>query len=439
MNQANTQPCSSWGRHPEIDAMIRQPLDEQTLRQCLRTPPPQDRIPRGKGRSYGDAALAGEVISSRWMDELSGLDEDLGILRCGAGTTLSSLTTLLLPRGWMLPVVPGTAEVSVGGAVAADVHGKNHPVNGCFSQHVDSLRLMTGEGELIECSPGQRAEVFHATCGGMGLTGFIVDVSLRLMRVPGPMIRQRCLRAGNLSETLSLLDGQHDSPYSAAWLDCITTDTAAGRGLVLLGEHVLAPPVSPPGPARLSIPFSAPAMLINRHSMKLFNALYYRLAAHPPHRILHCHRHLFPLDGIRHWNRLYGRNGFLQYQFVVPGTSAEQTIAEVLARIRSAGTDSSLAVLKRTGPANHNPLSFPLGGFTLALDFKYTPRLLPLLDTLDTIVADAGGRVYLAKDARLSKANFQRMYPRWEAFMETRCALGAHHHFNSLQSRRLGL
>jgi len=412
MSQVSKQPCSGWGRHPWVNAIVHQPGDEQALRQCLLTPPSGDRIPRGNGRSYGDSGLAGEVISNRWMDELIHLDEDHSVLRCHGGITIASLTGLLLPRGWMLPVVPGTAAVSVAGAVAADIHGKNHHIDGCFSQHIDSLRLMSGDGELIECSPTQRPEVFHATCGGMGLTG---------------------------SETLSLLARHNDSPYSVAWLDSTAPGPAAGRGVVLLGEHFRAPPTSPPGPAVLSIPFSPPGLLINQPSVKLFNALYYRLTARPSHQVLHCQRYFFPLDGIRNWNRLYGRKGFLQYQFVVPDASAEQAIGEVLARIHRVGIGSFLTVLKRTGPANPNPLSFPLSGYTLALDFKYSPDLLPVLDSLDGVIADAGGRIYLAKDARLSKAYFQRMYPRWGEFTATRRALGAHHHFNSLQSRRLGL
>lgn len=439
MNHLISQTCSGWGRYPEVDAVVSEPRDLQTLRDHLREPSPGDRIARGRGRSYGDAALAPEVISSRWLDELIDLDEDLGILRCGAGTTLATLMEVLLSKGWMLPVVPGTAEVSVAGAVAADVHGKNHHLDGCFSEYVHSLRLMTGEGEVIECSARHRPEVFRATCGGMGLTGYIVDVSLHLTRVPGPMIRQRCLRTGNLQETLVALAENNDSPYSVAWLDCMSSGRDAGRSLVFLGEHYQAPPVAAPPPARLGIPFSTPGSLLNRHTIRAFNALYYRIAGRAEHRIVHSHHYFFPLDGIRHWNRLYGRSGFLQYQFVVPDASAAQTIDSVLSRTRKVGVGSFLSVLKRTGPANRNPLSFPLSGYTLALDFKYHPDLLPLLDMLDDVVSEAGGRVYLAKDARLSQEHFRRMYPHWELFAETRRALGAHQHFNSLQSRRLGL
>ncbi|MGM0631663.1 MAG: FAD-binding protein [Pseudomonadota bacterium] len=439
MSEIIRQPCSGWGRHPLIEARCHDPEDLTSLRACLRQMDVEDCIPRGKGRSYGDSALADNLISSRWLDALLELDEDRGILRCGAGTTLDTLMTLLLPRGWILPVLPGTARVSVGGAVASDIHGKNHHLDGCFSDHVDSIRLMSGDGDILSCSPTERAEVFHATCGGMGLTGVIIDVSLRLKRVPGPMIRQQSLRAGNLAETLSLLAAYNDSPYSVAWLDCMAGGRAAGRSLVLLGEHFRAPPVSAPGASRLNVPFPTPAALLNQYTMKTFNTLYYRVAGRDTTRIQHCQRYFFPLDGVRNWNRLYGRKGFLQYQFVVPDASAEQTIEEVLHRTRRIGIGSFLTVLKRTGPANHNPLSFPLSGYTLALDFRYDPELLPVLDTLDDIVAEAGGRVYLAKDARLSREHFRRMYPHWESFVETRCALGAHHHFNSLQSRRLGL
>lgn len=439
MHDGARQTWSGWGRYLRTEAVLRQPRDTRELQRTLSEDAAPDRIPRGNGCSYGDAALSAELVSSRWLDELISLDPDRGILRCQAGTTLDTLTRLLLPRGWLPPVLPGTARVTVGGAVAADIHGKNHHLDGCISDHIEELTLLTGEGETITCSATQRPEVFHASCGGMGLTGHITEVALRLRRVPGPMIHQRVLRSRNLSETLTLLARHHEARYSVAWLDSLTGGSAKGRGAVMLGEHVAAPPEPMPDDTRLSIPFSTPSWLLNRYSMALFNTAQYHRLHRQQYRMVHAHRYFFPLDSVANWNRLYGRKGFLQYQFVVPDASAEETIRDVLRRTRRLGVGSFLTVLKRTGPANNNPLSFPLSGYTLALDFKYHPDLLPVLDTLDEVILEAGGRVYLAKDARLSQQAFQRMYPRWEEFATVRRALGAHHHFHSLLSRRLGL
>ncbi len=432
----------SWGRYPVTDCAPHAPRTPAAIAALLRRreAAPASLIARGLGRSYGDSALAAEVVQTQALDHLLSFDESSGELRCAAGVSLDQLLQVFLPRGWMLPVVPGTRFVSVGGAIASDVHGKNHHVAGTFGQHVTRLSLLQASGEVVECAPAQNSHLFNATCGGMGLTGIILDATLRLQRVPGSAILQQTLRSANLEEVVAQFEEHAAATYSVAWLDCLARGNALGRALLYLGEHAQDGRYLAPRPGRLSVPVAAPAFLLNRFSMSAFNALYYQRRVDPQARQrLEADSFFFPLDGIAHWNRLYGRHGFLQYQCVIPQDAALAGIRRVLQASGAAGKGSFLSVLKKFGPGNRHWLSFPLEGYTLALDFKHEPSLLPLLDELDRIVLDHGGRLYLAKDARMSAETFRRSYPRWEQMRALRLASGADRLFNSLQSQRLGL
>ncbi|MEY3666852.1 MAG: hypothetical protein RL572_392 [Pseudomonadota bacterium] len=432
----------SWGRYPVTESEPHAPRTPAAIAALLRhrDAAPASLIARGLGRSYGDSALAAEVIQTQALDHLQSFDQTSGELRCAAGLSLDQVLQVFLPRGWMLPVVPGTRFVSVGGAIASDVHGKNHHVAGTFGQHVTRLALLQASGEVVECTPDHNRDLFDATCGGMGLTGIILDASLRLQRVPGSAILQQSLRSANLEEVVAQLEEHAAATYSVAWLDCLARGRTLGRALLYLGEHAQDGRYLAPRPARLSVPFDAPALLLNRFSMSAFNALYYQRRVDPQARQrLEADSFFFPLDGIAHWNRLYGRHGFLQYQCVIPQDAALAGIRRVLQASGAAGKGSFLSVLKKFGPGNRHWLSFPLEGYTLALDFKHEPSLLPLLDELDRIVLDHGGRLYLAKDARMSAETFRRSYPRWEQMRALRLASGADRLFNSLQSQRLGL
>ncbi len=432
----------SWGRYPVTESQPHAPRTPAAVAALLRhhDAAPASLIARGLGRSYGDSALAAEVIQTQALDHLLSFDESSGELRCAAGVSLDQVLQVFLPRGWMLPVVPGTRFVSVGGAIASDVHGKNHHVAGTFGQHVSRLSLLQASGEVVECAPGQHSDLFNATCGGMGLTGIVLDATLRLQRVQSSAILQQTLRSANLEEVVAQFEEHAAATYSVAWLDCLARGNALGRALLYLGEHAQDGRYLAPRPGRLSVPVDAPAFLLNRFSMSAFNALYYARRVDPQARQrLEADSYFFPLDGIAHWNRLYGKRGFLQYQCVIPQDAALPGIRRVLQTSGAAGKGSFLSVLKKFGPGNDHWLSFPLAGYTLALDFKFEPSLLPLLDELDRIVLDHGGRLYLAKDARMSAETFQRSYPRWEEMRALRLASGADRLFNSLQSRRLGL
>jgi FAD/FMN-containing dehydrogenase len=341
--------------------------------------------------------------------------------------------------------------VTIGGAIAADVHGKNHHIDGSFCDHVASVRVMLATGEVIDCHRESNAELFHATCGGMGLTGIILDAAIKLMPLSSLDIAQRSLAAGNLQDCMDLMEEHDDAKYSVAWIDCLATGAAQGRSVLYLGEHVDeqdAREKSKPGRkglraiqrSELNIPFDAPSILLNKYTMAGFNSAYYALQKRraTTKRIAY-DSFFFPLERLRNWNRLYGAKGFLQYQLALPQESAHAGISAILSCASQAGKGSFLSVLKKFGKANSNLLSFPIEGYTLALDFKYEASLFPLLDKLDTLVLDHGGRLYLAKDARMSKECFQQSYGQWERFAELRQKFDPKGKFSSLQSRRLGL
>lgn len=433
----------SWGRYPISDSTLETPHSSSELAQrlsALRASDQSKLIARGMGRSYGDSALSPTVLSTKGLDHFIAFDESTGLLSCAAGLTLDTILEVFMPRGWFLAVVPGTRYVSVGGAIASDVHGKNHHVDGTFCEHVTALKLMLSSGEVLSCTRTQNAALFRATCAGMGLTGIVLEATLRLRRIQSSAIEQRTIRTANLEEAFERFEENLHYTYSVAWLDCLAKGPNIGRSLLFLGEHATDERFKAPGKHSIGVPFSSPAFLLNRYSMSLFNNAYY----HKPIRAgalqrIEAFQYFFPLDSIRHWNRLYGRKGFLQYQCVIPDEGALQGMREILTMVSEAGKGSFLSVLKRFGPANENYLSFPMRGYTLAMDFKFEHGILPLLAELDRVVAAHGGRLYLAKDARMSAAFFQASYPHWERMREVRREFGADSLFHSLQSQRLGL
>ena len=427
-----------WGRYPRHDAQLMQPQNASDAAQLLTENSPL--LGRGMGRSYGDSALADRLISTRHLNRLHSFDAQTGLLTCAAGISLAELLEVFVPRGWFLPITPGTKFVSVGGAIASDVHGKNHHLHGCFSECVDSIELLLGDGSQVICSRSERPELFHATCGGMGLTGLIVGVNLRLLRIESAYIQQTTFKATNLEEALQLFETHSASTYSVAWIDCLASGEALGRSLLMIGEHARDGQLLLPAKRALSVPVDMPAALLNRYSVQAFNELYYQRIRKPVSKQRVTFESFFyPLDGIQQWNRLYGKQGFVQYQFVIPKASGLQGMRAILERISASQRGSFLAVLKTFGAANHNLLSFPMEGYTLALDFKLEAGLLQLLDELDSMVLAYGGRLYLAKDARMSEATFKQSQPNWQQFQEIRAQYGALGKFASLQSRRLGL
>ncbi len=434
-----------WGRYPKTTAELVEPADSRSLQKLVASEKKSAPcIARGAGRSYGDSALSAQLIGSRFLDSFLELDEVARTLRCGAGIRLGDILRVCIPRGLFLPVLPGTKEVTVGGAIAADVHGKNHHRDGTFCEHVTQLTLALATGEIISCSEQENKELFRATCGGMGLTGIVVDATLSLAPIESSYIEQRSLIAPNLRACFELIEDNADSMYSVAWLDCLARGDSLGRSVLFVGEHAQArnrrSDRKAVGRSRISVPFATPAFLLNRTTMKLFNRSYFGLQGLKEGKsTLDYDSYFFPLDGIANWNRLYGSRGFLQYQFVMPGDAALDGITSVLDNISRLGKGSFLTVLKKFGEQNSNLLSFPRSGYTLALDFKHEATLFPLLDELDRIVLDHGGRLYLAKDARMSEETFKASYPNWEEFVAIKKEIDPNNRFASLQSNRLGL
>lgn len=427
-----------WGRYPRVEAQLQTPLTASGARATVAAEGAL--IGRGLGRSYGDSALAGRILSTRQLQHLLAFDERSGVLRCAAGISLAELLEVLVPRGWFLPVTPGTRFVSVGGAIASDVHGKNHHQDGCFSEFVECFDLLLADGSRVTCSRSEHAELFQATCGGMGLTGVILEASLRLRRIDSAYIEQTTFKAQNLEEALALLEAQHGASYSVAWIDCLASGPALGRSLLMVGEHAPAGGLQLPRQRPLGVPLDMPAQLLNRFSVQAFNALYFhRIRSAESRQRVSYESFFYPLDGIHQWNRLYGKQGFVQYQFVIPKAAGQEALRNILRRISASHRGSFLAVLKTFGAANANLLSFPLEGYTLALDFKLEAGLFQLLDELDAMVLEQGGRLYLCKDARMSEATFKRSYPQWEQLQQIRARYGAQGKFVSRQAQRLGL
>jgi len=410
------------------------------------------RISRGLGRAYGDAALpveGGFALSALGLSRMISFDEATGLLVAEAGVSLAEVIEVFLPRGWFLPVVPGTKFVTLGGAVAADIHGKNHHVDGTFGAHVDWLDLLLPTGGSLRCSAGQESAVFRATIGGMGLTGHIERVAIRLRRVPSAWCKVRTLRGRDLSHTLELLAANDGSyRHTVAWMDCVAVGDRLGRGVVMLGNEAspaelpakdaVAPHRLPRRP-KLAVPFDLPECALGPLTVGAFNACYYGLAK-DAEKLVDFEKFFFPLDTIRDWNRIYGRRGFAQFQAYFPDATAEAGLRACLDAIGRSRQASFLAVLKRSGPANDFPLSFLDLGYTLALDLPGPAKTLaPLMAELDGILAAYRGKVYFAKDAFVSPSLIPAMYPRLDEFRRVLRALDPAGSVRSLLSTRLKL
>ncbi|HEV2264644.1 MAG TPA: FAD-binding oxidoreductase [Stellaceae bacterium] len=437
---------TGWGRYPRADCRViaaRSPADVLAVVAAEPT-----LIARGNGRAYGDAALnPAATLDLRRDDRFMAFDAASGVLTVEAGVLLADILDCLMPHGWFPPVTPGTKFVTLGGMLAADVHGKNHHKAGTIGDHVESLDLALADGRVVRCSRDENASLFAATLGGMGLTGIILSARLKLQRIETAYVRQETLRARDLDQIMDLFEASRDWTYTVAWIDCLARGRDLGRALLYRGEHARsgelparrrAAPLAVPVRRTRRMPVDFPAIMLNRWSVTAFNRLFYR-ASRLGTAIVDYDRFFYPLDTIHEWNRMYG-GGFVQYQCVLPKVASRAGLSALLGRIAAAGAGSFLSVLKLLGPGR-GMLSFPMEGYTLALDFPADPANLALLTELDAIVAAHGGRVYLAKDARIAAADFRRAYAGagLDEFAAVRNAVDPARKFASLQSRRLGL
>jgi FAD/FMN-containing dehydrogenase len=397
-------------------------------------------IPRGNGKSYGDSSLNYQIINTLKYNFFISFEQETGIVNCQSGVLLNDILNIFIPQGWFLNVTPGTKFITVGGAIASDVHGKNHHLAGTFSNFVLSFNLAMPDGSVLQCSRTKNKTLFHATCGGMGLMGVILDAKIQLRRIPSALMEQMTIKTRNLEETLQVFEHYKHASYSVAWIDCLTRKKSLGRGLFMLGEHADAGGYDFQQKRKLTIPINFPSFSFNFFSAKLFNMLYYYKAhSSCSKQKISIDSFFYPLDRINHWNRLYGKNGLIQYQFVLPKNNSLLGMRAVLNKISDAKKLGFLAVLKLFGKSNQNYLSFPTEGYTLAIDFKREPELFPLLEQLDKIVVEYGGRIYLAKDCRISKKVFEQGYPDIQLFRDIRKKYHLSDCLSSFQSQRIDI
>ncbi len=440
---------SGWGRVPRVESVCLRPETRVDVLEALAGRDGGSLLGRGLGKAYGDAALnsGGLTLLTDRLDRMLEFDPDSGWLRCEGGVTVDDIIRTFLPRGFFPPVVPGTRFVTVAGALASDIHGKNHHVAGSFSNHVRGVELLTGTGEIVVCDAERRPELFQATAGGMGLTGIILSLAVKLLKVDSPVIATETVRVSGLDEFLDVSADSADRRYTVGWVDTQKRGRSLGRGLLFRCDHATAG-----ARARRSLVSRLPRrflngrliqsnFLLNRVTFRAFNSLYYRRALRRrSHGTIGVEPHFFQLDSVANWNRLYGSRGFYQYQFVVPPDPGRRAVRAVLTEIAESGVPSFLGVIKDFGGTANGMLSFPIPGVTVAVDFPNVgERLGNLLRRLDDLVAEAGGRVYLAKDARLDGETFRRMYPEWERWKAVRDAADPDGAFVSELGRRLGL
>lgn len=439
---------AGWGNYPRVACEVVRPETVSGLRSELRGDGPF--VARGLGRSYGDPAVSdrGRVVDCTRLDRYLAFDPDSGLLTCEAGTTLEMILRDFAPRGFLPMITPGTKAVTVGGCIANDVHGKAHHVDGCFSRCTESFRILLADGELVNASPTENADLYWANFGGMGLLGVIVDATIRLRRVETTWFRQTAVSVPDLDALLDALDAHHHVPYSVAWVDSLATGAKLGRGVLTVGDHATldelparlrerALAVSDPSP--LALPFEMPGAALNAATIRLLNVALDQLQKRGA-PFAHYEKFFYPLDFVGHWNRGYGPRGFTQYQFVIPMQNGREHIRELLEAIATSGQSPFLNVLKRFGAERPETLlSFPFEGYTFAIDFPVRDGLEALLRRLDERVLAMGGRIYLGKDAFLERSSFERMYPKLERWRAIKAQVDPGSRFSSNLGRRLGL
>ena len=434
---------ANWGNYPAMQSDERNFSFLEDIRNYVQAT--DGFIPRGNGRCYGDASLAANTLCTTKFDKILSFDTQHGVFECQSGITLDQVLEVTVPKGWFLPVTPGTKFITVGGAVASDVHGKNHHVDGCFSHHVEEMDILLADGRLLTCSPDIEADLYEATCGGMGLTGVITRIKFHLKKIETSFIRQKQIKAANLEEVLRLFEEYKDYTYSVAWIDCLKKGSGFGRSILIVGEHATTAelseqqkkaPLQLPKKRQIVFPFSLPTWVLNTFTVRAFNFLYYgKNFKKVIDNIVNYEPFFYPLDAILHWNRGYGKKGFIQYQFVLP-LESRQGLVEILQMISDKGLGSFLAVLKIFG-RQESLIAFPMEGYTLALDFPVRKGLFEFLDELDKIVLQYGGRLYMSKDARMKPEVMQAGYKHLPQFLSIIHKYNPEAKIRSVQSKRL--
>lgn len=449
MTTWSKQELTGWGRYPKIQANCSRPESRDEVLAALQDRGDGPLLAHGMGRSYGDAALLkeGKVILTRRLDRMLDFDPETGWLHCEAGVTLEEIIDTFLPRGYFPPVVPGTQYVTVGGAIGCNIHGKNHHIDGCFGDHVRAMEILLASGDVVTCTRDEHADLFWATIGGMGLTGLILSVQVQLYPAESPAIDMETVRVENLDHFFEVSAESKSFTHVVSWVDTVKSGRSMGRGVFMRGRHAKrGARYEEGGVDRLAKGVGKLVngrsfnsnKLLNSWTVSAFNEAYFRKEKKGTvSSTAHYRPFFFPLDAIQNWNYIYGPRGFLQYQLVVDSRDA---VREALRLVTKSGQASFLSVIKDFGDRDHGGLSFPTAGTTLAMDFPNTGKpLLDLFEKLDALVVEAGGRVYMGKDARLSRASMRAMYPEWEKWKKIRDEYDPDGVFASDLSRRLGL
>lgn len=411
------QKVTNWGNYPIVEKEMRSEDSFQKIKEFVLTH--NEVIARGNGRCYGDASLGEYIFSTKKLNKFISFDRLNGIIECESGVLLSDVLEIAVPQGYFLYVTPGTKFVSVGGAIASDVHGKNHHSEGCFSEYVIEFKLMIENGDIITCSREENSEKFWSTIGGMGLTGIILTAKFRLKNIQTAYIRQESIKAENLDEIFRLFEESESWTYNVAWIDCLQKGKNIGRSILMRGEHAFQhelPQKFRDQPLRLKkkfepkVPFYFPGFVLNAFTLKIFNYFYFKKQSKKEVTdFIDYETFFYPLDFVKDWNRIYGKSGFIQYQMMIPKEKGKEGMRKILETIANSGNGSFLAVLKLYGKENPQAYnSFPFEGYSLALDFKVNSKLRKLIDRLDDIVEEYHGKIYLTKDSmsRSSLTNY---------------------------------
>lgn len=438
---------ANWGNYPVMEAEMRTADNDAGLRTFLLASE-KPLIARGMGRCYGDSALAPRIFSTLRMNRMLAFDPATGTLACEAGVTFEDILNTFVPRGYFLPVTPGTKFITVGGAIASDVHGKNHHAKGTFSDHVSWFDIMVATGQVVRCSRTENTELFHLSCGGQGLTGVILRASFQLVPVETSYIHQLALKARNLEHVLELFDEYASWTNSVAWIDCLSKGNKLGRSILTVGEFAKkeqlvssaqkANPLALHKPGKLFVPFNFPGFVLNPLTVKAFNFLYYgKQFKSVQESIIHYDTFYYPLDVIHHWNRIYGKRGFTQYQFVIPKEAGKEGLRKIISEIGKANMGSFLTVLKLFGEQDENYVRFPQAGYTLAMDFPISEKIFAFLKRMDDWILDYGGRVYLTKDVRMDADFMKKTYPEAASFSQKIHQLDPQQKIMSVQGMRV--
>ena len=436
---------SGWGKYPILETEIFSPNNIDELIQLVKN---GDSISRGNGRSYGDSSIGKKTtISMSNFNKIISFDDKLGLITAEAGVLLKNIIDFCLPKGWFPYVTPGSKYVSLGGMIAANVHGKNHHIEGNFSEYVEWIDIIDSEGILVRCSREKNSDLFEWTMGTMGLTGVIIRAAFRLRKIETSWIKQKKIIVQSLDEAINVFESHENSTYSVAWIDCLKKKNF-GRSVIIIGEHakikdlknkMKTQPFKISRESSFSIPFFFPSWFLNSWFVKIFNSIYFWVnTKNKGNQLIDFNSFFYPLDKILKWNKIYGKRGFAQFQCVIPIKNSKPGLNELLKTIQSSNVGSFLTVLKKFGKEK-GKFSFPMEGFTLALDFPINQKSLDLMSELDKITLKFGGRFYLAKDSRMSRETFSNSDKRLKDFKNFREKLKKNTKFNSIQSERLGL